>query len=88
MLGRTAPMHGGPAESSPQAPDRLPRDGQAMVFAQLLAEVGVIEARVAVLQQRLDLRAYGRGQPPVGGPPPPLVAHRLGAPTRNRAVRR
>src|SRR6202022_2365759 len=68
------------AERAPQAPDRLPGDRQAVKLAQLLGEVGVIEAGIAVLQQRLHLGTHSGGQPPVGWAPPPLVAHRQGAP--------
>ncbi len=78
MLRRPAAMDRGQAQGPPQPPHRLPGDGQAMVLPQFLGDVRVIEARIAIPQQRLDLPTDGRRQAPMRRPPPAGVPQRQG----------
>ena len=48
MLGGPAPMDGGPPERQGHAAHRFARDGELVDLAQLLGQVRIVEARVAI----------------------------------------
>ena len=68
-----AAARGGPPEGAAEPADRGPADRQAVLLAEFLGEVRIIEARVDRGQERGDLLAHGAGQPLRGGLTPAAV---------------
>jgi hypothetical protein len=74
MPGRPAAMDGGPAQGDPQAPHRFARDGELVDLAQLLGQVRVVEPRIAIAEQDLDLPGDGHRQAAARGASPALMS--------------
>lgn len=68
MLLGAPPVLGGQAQSAPPLADRFATDAEALLLEQLLGGVAVVEALVAGLQQRVDLRADAARQAGRRGP--------------------
>jgi hypothetical protein len=72
MLGGPAPMDGGPPERQAQAAHRFARDGELVDLAQLLGQMCIVEARVAIAEEGLHLRRQ-RHREAAGERPPTIL---------------